>query len=207
MHPSCGSWTPWSQSGTLCGTTTSGPSSKFWLFWLWQLCCCCSSTQCQVTLSRSYWVLETLTSTCTDESQSQVLGITQTTVMSSTASVEQAECASCIILCPNTVTGVVHWYEKKLDSFPEEGPLKVTWILHMLLKYDAKPLDVSALYIPAWKFWQNSQYQVLVRIFMYTTSYLQTIVCPLHRVSHEYWHYCRSHKPKPCFIRIRGSWH
>jgi len=46
--------------------------------------------------------------------------------MSSTASVEQAECASCIILCPNTVTGVVHWYEKKLDSFPEEGPLKVT---------------------------------------------------------------------------------
>jgi len=46
--------------------------------------------------------------------------------MSSTASVEQAEYASCIVLWPNTVTGVVYWCEKKLDSFPEEGPLKVT---------------------------------------------------------------------------------
>jgi hypothetical protein len=36
-------------------------------------------------------------------------------------------------LWPNTVTGVVHWHEKKLDNFPEEEPLKVTWILHMLL--------------------------------------------------------------------------
>lgn len=164
MLPSCGSWTHWSQSDTLCGTTTSGPSWKFWLCWSWQLCCCCSSTQCQVTLSRNCWVLETLTLTCTEESQWQVLGITQTTVVSSTVSVEQAECANCIVLWLNS--GEVHWHEKKLDNFPEEGPFKLTWILHILLKYDVKPVDVSTLCIPAWKFWQNSHYQNLVRIFM-----------------------------------------
>ena len=135
MPLSCGSWTHWSQSGTLCGTTTSGPSSKFWLCWPWRLCCCCSSTQCRVTPSRSCWVLETLTTTCTEESQLQLLSITQTNVMSSTVSVEQAECASSIILRSNTVTGVVHWCENKLENFPEDGLLKVTWILHMLLKY------------------------------------------------------------------------
>jgi cytochrome c2 len=59
-----------------------------------------------------------------EESQWQVIGITQNTVVPSTASVEQAEYASCIVLWANN--GVVHWHEKKLENFLEEGPLKVT---------------------------------------------------------------------------------